>query len=278
MKIRIITDSASEMVSGEHLTVLPLTITFGTTEYADGVTLSHQKFYEKLIESDELPTTSQVTPFAFTEALKEAQANGEYAIIITLSSKLSGTYNSALIAAKDFPNMVHIIDSANVCIGEKILVEYALNLLNNGADAQEIIARTESKVSQICVIGLLDTLEYLRKGGRISNLSGTIGEILAIKPVITISDGVVAILGKARGSRKGNNLLTEQIAKNGGIDFSLPFALGYSGLDDSVLQKYIADQAQLWQGYTTTLPIDQIGATIGTHVGPGAIAVAFFHK
>ncbi|PWM50932.1 MAG: DegV family protein [Clostridiales bacterium] len=278
MKIRIITDSASEMVSGEHLTVLPLTITFGTTEYADGVTLSHQKFYEKLIESDELPTTSQVTPFAFTEALKEAQANGEYAIIITLSSKLSGTYNSALIAAKDFPDMVHIIDSANVCIGEKILVEYALNLLNNGADAQEIIARTESKVSQICVIGLLDTLEYLRKGGRISNLSGTIGEILAIKPVITISDGVVAILGKARGSRKGNNLLTEQIAKNGGIDFSLPFALGYSGLDDSVLQKYIADQAQLWQGYTTTLPIDQIGATIGTHVGPGAIAVAFFHK
>ena len=278
MKIRIITDSASEMVSGEHLTVLPLTITFGTTEYADGVTLSHQQFYEKLIESDELPTTSQVTPFAFTEALKEAQANGEYAIIITLSSKLSGTYNSALIAAKDFPDMVHIIDSANVCIGEKILVEYALNLLNNGADAQEIIARTESKVSQICVIGLLDTLEYLRKGGRISNLSGTIGEILAIKPVITISDGVVAILGKARGSRKGNNLLTEQIAKNGGIDFSLPFALGYSGLDDSVLQKYIADQAQLWQGYTTTLPIDQIGATIGTHVGPGAIAVAFFHK
>ena len=278
MKIRIITDSASEMVSVEHLTVLPLTITFGTTEYADGVTLSHQKFYEKLIESDELPTTSQVTPFAFTEALKEAQANGEYAIIITLSSKLSGTYNSALIAAKDFPDMVHIIDSANVCIGEKILVEYALNLLNNGADAQEIIARTESKVSQICVIGLLDTLEYLRKGGRISNLSGTIGEILAIKPVITISDGVVAILGKARGSRKGNNLLTEQIAKNGGIDFSLPFALGYSGLDDSVLQKYIADQAQLWQGYTTTLPIDQIGATIGTHVGPGAIAVAFFHK
>lgn len=278
MKIRIITDSASEMVSGEHLTVLPLTITFGTTEYADGVTLSHQKFYEKLIESDELPTTSQVTPFAFTEALKEAQANGEYAIIITLSSKLSGTYNSALIAAKDFPDMVHIIDSANVCIGEKILVEYALNLLNNGADAQEIIARTESKVSQICVIGLLDTLEYLRKGGRISNLSGTIGEILAIKPVITISDGVVAILGKARGSRKGNNLLTEQIAKNGGIDFSLPFALGYSGLDDSVLQKYIADQAQLWQGYTTTLPIDQIGATIGTHVGPGAIAIAFFHK
>lgn len=278
MKIRIITDSASEMVSGEHLTVLPLTITFGATEYADGVTLSHQKFYEKLIESDELPTTSQVTPFAFTEALKEAQANGEYAIIITLSSKLSGTYNSALIAAKDFPDMVHIIDSANVCIGEKILVEYALNLLNNGADAQEIIARTESKVSQICVIGLLDTLEYLRKGGRISNLSGTIGEILAIKPVITISDGVVAILGKARGSRKGNNLLTEQIAKNGGIDFSLPFALGYSGLDDSVLQKYIADQAQLWQGYTTTLPIDQIGATIGTHVGPGAIAVAFFHK
>ena len=278
MKIRIITDSASEMTSGEHITVLPLTVTFGETEYADGVTLTHREFYEKLIESDELPRTSQVPPFAFSEALKEAQANGEYALIITLSSKLSGTYNSAVTAAKDFPDMVHIIDSASVCIGEKILVEYALRLLNKGADIEEIIAKTEEKVSQICVVGLLNTLEYLRKGGRISNISGALGEVLAIKPVITIEDGAVAVLGKARGSRKGSNLLTEQIEKNGGIDFSMPFALGYSGLDDSMLQKYIADQAQLWQGYTTELPIDCIGATIGTHVGPGAIAVAFFHK
>lgn len=278
MKIRIITDSASEMVNDENITVLPLTITFGDTEYADGVTLSHREFYEKLIESDELPTTSQIPPFAFAEELKKAQANGEYAIIITLSSKLSGTYNSACIAAKDFADMAHVIDSANVCIGEKILVQYALDLLNSGATAQEIIEKTEAKAPQVCVIGLLNTLEYLRRGGRISNISGTLGEILAIKPVITIENGEVAILGKARGSRKGSNLLTEQIEKKGGIDFSLPFALAYSGLDDSILQKYISDQAQLWQEHTDTLPIDCIGATIGTHVGPGGIAVAFFHK
>lgn len=280
MKIRIITDSASEMQNDEsqNLTVLPLTITFGDTEYADGVNLSHRQFYEKLIETDELPMTSQIPPFAFAQELQKAKEAGECAIVITLSSKLSGTYNSARIAAQDYPENVYLIDSLNVCIGEQILVEYALRLAASGMEAAEIVRELEDKKNQICVIALLDTLEYLRRGGRISHISGVMGEVLAIKPVLTIADGVVSILGKARGSRKGSNLLTEQIEKKGGIDFAMPYTLGYSGLDDTLLQKYAADHAYLWQGQVDALPMECIGATIGTHVGPGAIAVAFFHK
>ena len=280
MKIRIITDSASELTGDEsqNLTVLPIGITFGEVEYQDGVNLSKREFYEKLIESDELPTTSQVTPFAFAQALKETIAAGETAIVITMSSKLSGTYNCAKIACAEYSENVYLIDSLNVCLGQKILVQYALNLIEQGLDAPAIVQKIEEKKSQICVIALLNTLEYLRRGGRISNLSGAVGEILAIKPVVSVEDGTVIVLGKARGSRKGNNLLTEQISKHGGIDFSLPVALGYSGLDDTLLQKYIADHADDWQGYIDRLPIDIIGCTIGTHVGPGGIAFAFFHK
>lgn len=280
MKIRIITDSASELSGKEsaNLTVLPINITFGETQYQDGINLSKREFYEKLIESDELPTTSQVTPFAFAQALKETIAQGEKAIVITMSSKLSGTYNCAQIACGEYDKDVYLIDSLNVCLGQKILVQYALSLIEQGWEAEEIVKEIEAKKSQICVIALLNTLEYLRRGGRISNLSGVVGEILAIKPVVSVEDGTVIVLGKARGSRKGNNLLTEQISKHGGIDFSLPVALGYSGLDDTLLQKYIADHADDWQEYIDHLPIDIIGCTIGTHVGPGGIAVAFFHK
>ena len=268
MTIRIITDSASELSGKEsaNLTVLPINITFGETQYQDGINLSKREFYEKLIESDELPTTSQVTPFAFAQALKETIAQGEKAIVITMSSKLSGTYNCAQIACGEYDKDVYLIDSLNVCLGQKILVQYALSLIEQGWEAEEIVKEIEAKKSQICVIALLNTLEYLRRGGRISNLSGVVGEILAIKPVVSVEDGTVIVLGKARGSRKGNNLLTEQITKHGGIDFSMPVAVGYSGLDDTLLQKYIADHADDWQGYIDHLPIDVIGCTIGTHV------------
>ena len=104
------------------------------------------------------------------------------------------------------------------------------------------------------------------------------GNILSIKPVIAIEKGEVAILGKARGSKNGNNILIQEVKNKNGIDFSMPYMLGYSGLDDSLLRKYIADSADLWTGQTIELPISTIGSTIGTHAGPGAICVSFFHK
>ncbi len=276
--IQIITDSASDIVNvqREDLMVLPINITFGEHEYQDGVNLTHKMFYEKLVESDELPVTSQVPPFAFEEAYRKVKEQGNQAIVITLSSKLSGTWQSAKIATEKYGDVVRVIDSENASIGERTLVEYALRLKDSGLAFEEIVNRLEADKVRIRLVALLDTLEYLKKGGRISKTAAIAGSLLSIKPVIAIQNGEVAVLGKARGSKQGNNLLAEQIRQVGGIDFEKPFVLGYTGMSDAVLQKYIADNEALWKGYVETLESTSVGGTIGTHIGPGAIGVAFF--
>ena len=276
--IRIITDSASDMPVDyrEDVTVVPLHVRFGTEEYLDGVNLSHREFYEKLIENEELPTTSQVAPYAFEDVYEKARQAGEQVIVKTISGRLSGTYQSACIAASDYEDMVHVIDSENVTVGERALVEYAIRLKDAGDDIDTIVNTIDREKKNIHVVGLLDTLEYLKRGGRISKTAAFVGGMLSIKPVISIEAGEVAMLGKARGSKQGNNLLVQQIEKAGGIDFSKPLYLGYAGLDDTLLQKYITDSAHLWKEHADSLDIMSVGGAIGTHVGPGAIAVAFF--
>lgn len=279
MKIRIITDSASDLLSPHRpeVTVLPMTITFGEEQFRDGVDLTHRQFYEKLIEGEELPTTSQIAPARFEEAFRAAVEAGETVVAVVLSAKLSGTWQSACIAAEEFPGKVFVVDSANATIGERILVERGLELMDQGLDAAAIAAKLEEEKGDIRLVALLDTLEYLKRGGRISASVALVGGLLAIKPVVAVQEGEVVVLGKARGSRNGNNLLVQEIQKTG-VDFSRPYKLGYAGLNDSLLQKYIADSAALWEGHTDSLPTGTVGGTIGTHVGPGAIAVAFFRK
>lgn len=279
MAVRIITDSGCDIVGADNpqLDVLPLSITFGSTVYADGVDLSHEHFYELLVEGDELPKTGQVNPYAFAQAIERAEHDGFEPLIITLSAKLSGTYQSACMAASEASLPVRVVDSGHVTVSERILVEYALGLAKKGLGVEEIAARVEAARERVVVIGLLDTLEYLRRGGRISAAAGAFGEMLSIKPVITIENGEVKMLGRARGSKNGRNLLNQQIEASRGIDFSMPVALGYAGLSDTLLQKYIRDSRALWEAYPgDELPVHTVGATIGTHVGPGAIALAYF--
>ncbi len=278
MSIRIITDSASDIEQNKYegLTIIPLGISFGDMQYQDGINLSHKEFYELLIEQEELPKTSQVAPFAFEEAYEKVKAAGDEAIVITLSSKLSGTNQSANIALDGYEDCIHIVDSLNVCVGQQILVLLALRLVEQGLGVQEIIAKLEEEKKNIRVLALFDTLEYLRKGGRVSNLAGVMGNALAIKPVIAVVDGEIAVLGKARGSKNGNNMLTKQIQEAGGIRFDMPLSLGYSGLSDALLQKYVADHEFLWVGKTEELPVTLVGGAIGTHAGPGAIAIGYF--
>ena len=280
MSVRIVTDSASDItgLTRKNLTIVPMAVTFGEETYLDGVTLSHGEFYEKLIEHDTLPTTSQITPAQFEDAFRSAAEAGETVVCVTISSKLSGTYQSACIAAQDYEGRVFVVDSHNAAIGEQILVLRALDLAETGMEAAEIARQLEREKKQVRVIALLDTLEYLHKGGRLSRSEAVLGGLLSIKPVVAVEDGAVKVLGKARGSKNGNNLLIQQIRATPGIDFSRPLTLGYTGLDDKLLQKYIADSAALWENHTHPLPISTIGGTIGTHVGPGAIAVAFFEK
>lgn len=280
MSVRIITDSASDMSPAEHpaLAVLPLSVTFGTDVYMDGVDIDHQRFYEMLVERDELPKTGQVNPYAFSQAIAEAREAGDEAVIITVGAKLSGTNQSARTALAEAPGGdVYVVDSNNVTLGERVLVEYALRLVDEGQGAAQIAAAVEAVRDRVVVIGLLETLEYLVRGGRLSAAAGAVGTLLNVKPVVAVEDGLIVQLGKARGSKNGRNLLNQKVEKAGGIDFSMPLALGYTGLSDAVLKKYIEDSAALWAGHTEgELPVHTIGATIGTHVGPGAVAVAFF--
>ena len=277
-KVNIIVDSTADITEDvkERLTVVPLTLRFGDEEYIEGVTIQKKEFYQKLIESDVLPKTSQASPADFSDIFEKIAAAGESAVVITLSSKLSGTWQSAMIAAREYEDSVYVVDSRNVAIGAAILAKLALRLVDEGMGAREIAERLEKEREKICLIAMLDTLEYLKKGGRISAAAAFAGGVLSIKPVVCIRDGEIVILGKARGSKQGNNLLVSEIRKTGGIDFTKPILLGYTGLDDTLLQKYIEDSKALWEEGISSLETTMIGSVIGTHAGPGAVAVAFF--
>ena len=229
------------------------------------------------METDVHTTTSQAAPAAFMAEYEKARAAGDSAVVITLSAKLSGTYQSAVIAAADFEN-IYVVDSASATIGAAVLTELALRYLDEGLEAKEIAARLEEEKKRILIVALLDTLEYLKRGGRISKTVAFAGAVLNIKPVIAVSDGEIMVLGKARGSKMGNNLLEQEMEKAGGVDFSAPVLLGYTGLSDLLLRKYIEDSRRLWEEGLDEVRFTTIGSVIGTHAGPGAIAVAFFKK
>ena len=280
MRVNIIIDSTADLRPGlqDRFTVVPLTVHFGDREYVDGVTITHKEFYEKLVESDVLPTTSQATPAAFGDVFEEVARRGETAVVITVASKLSGTYQSAMIAAEDYPDRIFVVDGTSVAIGSGILAEQALGYRDQGLSAAEIADRLEEDKERLHVVALLDTLEYLKKGGRISSAVAFAGGILSIKPVAAVKDGEIKLLGKARGSKQGNNLLVQEIQKAGGVDFTRPVLLGYTGLSDVLLKKYMEDSRAIWENGVETLDYVTIGSVVGTHAGPGAVAVAFFRK
>lgn len=279
MSVRIITDSTVDMPESKRqaVTAVPLPVRFGDEEFLDGVTLTKRQFYEKLAQSDALPTTSQASPASFQKVFEEVIRAGDTAVVITLSSKLSGTYQSACLAAEDYPG-IFVVDSQSATTGSGVLAELALRLADEGRTAADIAATLTEKRGDICLIAMLDTLEYLKKGGRISKTVAFAGGLLNIKPVISITDGAVVLEGKARGSRQGNNLLVQKIREWGGIDFDLPILLGYTGLSDALLEKYVEDSQALWQEAGGVPESTMVCSVIGTHVGPGAVVASFFRR
>ena len=249
MKTRIIVDSTADLVPEikARVSTVPLTVHFGQEEYIDGVTIDNKTFYEKLIESDVLPTTSQATPDAFMKEYEKVKQAEEAAVVITLASQFSGTYQSAMIAAAEYEN-IYVVDGTSAAMGTGILVELAFRLLDAGMTAEETAQVLEEEKKKIVVVALVDTLEYLKRGGRISKTAAFAGGVLNIKPVLSVIDGEIHLLGKARGSKMGNNLLVQEIDKAGGIDFSRPVLLGYSGISDALLLKYIEDSRHIWEG------------------------------
>ena len=281
MAVKFIIDSASDVLPSECKKLgaihVPMTVRFGDKEFADAVDLSHKKFYKMLTSGkEEHPTTSQVTPAAWAEAMEEALKDADTALVITMSSKLSGTYQSACIAAEDFDGKVFVVDSMTATIGERLLLQYGLRLAADGLDAAAIKDRLDAIKDRVRIYGRLDTLEYLRKGGRIGAASAVMGTMLNIKPIISVQDGLVSNVAKARGAKMADKQLRELITKSGGIDFSKPICAAYSGLEDDNLKTFLAESTDLLCG--SDAPIASVGCVIGTHVGPGAVALAYFQN
>ena len=282
MNIKILIDSASDISIYEAkelgIELIPLKVSFGEKEYLDGVDLLPKQFYEKLIETDELPKTSQITPDRFLDSYEKLTSDGSQLLVITISSKLSNTYNSAVLASQEYKDKVFVVDSLNAAVGERLLCEYAIRLIKQGFDMDLILRKLNKAKHRIKLIAVVGTLEYLKNGGRITKTVAFVGEVLSIKPVIAIQDGEVKLVGKARGSKRANNLLNELISSTKGIDFKMPVGAVYTGLSDATLNKYIEDQRFVWEPYVDEVPKHIVGSTIGTHVGPGALGVAFFEK
>ena len=281
MAVKFIIDSASDVLPGEckKLSVVhvPLTVRFGDMEFADAVDLSHKKFYKMLTSGkEEHPTTSQVTPTAWAEAMEEVTKDGDTAVVITISSRLSGTYQSACIAAADFEGKVFVVDSMTATIGERLLLQYGMQLAAEGLDAATIVQRLDEIKDKVRIYARLDTLEYLKKGGRINAATAVVGTMLNIKPIISVQNGVVENVGKARGPKAADKQLRELIAKSGGIDFSKPMCAAYSGNEDDNLKTFLSESGDMLCG--TEAPIATVGCVIGTHVGPGAVALAYFQN
>ena len=183
MRIKITSDSTCDLsprqVTEKDITIIPLIVMKDGQEFIDGVTIDKQRFYERLVESDQLPTTSQATPAAFDKEYAAVRAAGDSAVVLTIASDFSGTYQSACIAAAEYDN-IFVVDSRSAAIGAGILAEYALQCVEQGMDARAIAEALAEKRGKICLVALLDTLEYLKKGGRISKTVAFAGGLLNI--------------------------------------------------------------------------------------------------
>ena len=280
MSVKIITDSGSDISQARAeklgIRVLPLTFRFGTDEYLDGVTMTSKEFYERLDQEPEPPKTSQIPPFRYSEIFKEETADGSDVLYVCISSGVSGTIQSATMAASEFDGKVRVFDSRHFCISEGLLAEYAKRLSDEGKSLDEIYSELEKARDKVRIIAVFATLENLKKGGRISSTTAFVGEVLSIKPLITITDGVVAIPGKVRGMKKGYQAMRDYILNEGGIDLSMPCGYAYSGSDDTNINDFIAMNKDLYGD--VEVPTYYVGATVGTYAGSGAIATAYFVK
>jgi DegV family protein with EDD domain len=284
MSVRIIVDSASDITldfaNKNDIAFVPLKTNLGGVEYRDGIDIVPDVFFEKLEQNKELAHTSQVNAFDFAEIFEKVVANGDEAVVITLSSGLSGTCQSALVAAADYEGKIFVVDSLSATAGEQVLLYHALNLRTLGKTAKEIYEELCEIRKSFRLLVCLETLEYLKRGGRISKTSAIVGGIIGIKPILTLNDkGTLESVGKARGIKASHKMLNDGILASGGIDFNYPVVVTYGGsLTDGALDKYFEDSADVFGEHMDKVIRGQLGCVIGTHAGPGAIVVSYVPK
>ena len=284
MGVKIVMDSASDIRLGyaneQGIGFAPLKTILAGKEYRDGIDVQPEEFYDKLKANKELASTSQVSVAEWTDLFANAIAEGDDVLAITISSGLSGTYQSARIAAGEFPGRVFVVDSLNATAGEQVLMHHALRMRDEGKSAKEIFEELEELKHRVALFVRVETLEYLKRGGRISKTAALVGGMLHFMPVLTLdSTGKLESVGKARGAKMSHKLLNDSIAARGGIDFDEAVCITYAGDEkDGTLDAYLQDSSAVYGANADKLHIGQLGCVIGTHTGPGAIVVAFAVK
>lgn len=279
--IRILTDSTADILPHEaarlNLELVPLQVSFENGETCrDGLDLTPDEFYARLVQCGKLPTTSQPSPELFLEHFEAARAAGDEIIAILLSSQISGTYQSAQIAAETCGyGKIYLVDSQNATLGEQLLVRLALRLRAESAPAGQIVETLEREKHKIRLIAVVDDLKYFRKGGRLSGAEAFAGSLLGIKPVVSVQGGKVGLVGKARGMPGAYVALFKLMDAQGGLDEGCEYLIGYTA------HRRAAEPLHRYLTGNLGLPAPQvyhIGTVIGTHAGPGAAGIAFFAK
>lgn len=281
MAVRLVVDSGSDINQEEAkklgITLIPIELRLNDVDYKDGVDITYEEFYNQLAKCITLPKTSQITPIRYQELFDSIVEAGDEAVIVCLSSKLSGTYNSAKMTAENYNGKIHVVDSMNACIGQRILTFYALELLKQGKSAKEIAESLEKVKGKIKLHAVIDTLKYLKMGGRVSSITAFAGEMLSIKPLIGVIDGQVKVIGKAFGTKKAYKQIID-LCKKDDINYNMPLVFGYAGNDKTSVESFSNDIISSVSDKFSKEQTYNIGATIGTHIGPGAVAVAYFEK
>ncbi len=281
MPTKILIDSGSDInkIEAEKLGIilLPIEVNFDGETYMDGDTISAHDFYEKLEVAKNLPKTSQINNYRFNEEFTKHTADGSDVIYLSLSSKISGTYNNARLTAEDFGGKVSVVDTLNASTGMRILAEYAIILRDQGLNASEIAEKIEKVKHRVRVIAMIDTLKYLKMGGRISGATALIGGMLNIKPMIGVIGGEIKVIGKCVGIKKAFAYIVDQVKKEG-VDLSMPHAYINSGNDLSNYGNFITTTEEIYGADHLNIAGHTLGATIGTHIGSGAVGVAYFAK
>ncbi len=280
MGIRIITDSSADFdratAKRRQVEIISMAVQFGNASFLDGKTITNDVFYTLLKEGRENPTTSQPTPAEFLRVFEQAKAAGDQVVAVLISSVLSGTVQSAQIAKGmcEYED-IYIVDSLSATAGIQILVNLACKLRDSGLPAPGIAQELERLKGRIRIFAVLDTLEYLRRSGRLSGFQAGLGAMTKLKPVITVRDGAVSIAAKAFGTSAAVKQLQKFLLQYP-VDDAYPSYFLYT--DDKEREELLLPALREQGKLPLRLHYSSVGPTIGTHIGPGALGMAYIER
>lgn len=282
--IRIVTDSTSDLTPAllreygveELVHIVPLTVHFGDEEFQDGVNLARDTFYEMLRTRPQMPRTSQPSPAAFVDAYRQVSSPGDTVLSLHISGKMSGTHQSAALAARQFQDRdIEVIDTRSVSLGLGLMVLAAARAAKEGKGKQEILAELHRRMAAARILFMVDTLEYLQKNGRIGKAQAFVGGLLNVKPLLTVDDGVVSPVEKVRGKAKAKERMVERLVETvppGSVEMG---AVLHAAAPDEAAE-IAARLSQLYGGFK--FHVEELGPTVGTHAGPGTLGVVAFGR